>query len=122
MSVFVDFLIGASTGIISAFGVGGGTLLVLYLTLFEKTPQLSAQGINLLYFIPCAVFALFSHIRNKNIDYSAWLVSGITGACAAAISAYVATRIELSVLPKIFGGFLFVMGLWEIYSIFREKP
>ncbi len=121
MRFLIDTLIGTATGVISGFGVGGGTLLVLYLTLFGKVPQLSAQGINLLYFIPCAASALFSHIKNKRIDYRAWLVSGGFGTLSALGAAYLATRTGLSVLPRIFGGFLIVMGLWEIISVTREK-
>ncbi len=121
MRFLIDTAIGAATGVISGFGVGGGTLLVLYLTLFGKTPQLAAQGINLLYFIPCAVSALVLHVKNKRVDYTAWLVSGGTGALFAALAAYIATKTELSVLPRIFGGFLVVLGLWEIISVTKEK-
>ena len=121
MRFLIDTLVDAATGVISGFGVGGGTLLVLYLTLFSKVQQLQAQGINLLYFIPCAVSALFSHIKNKRIDYTAWLVSGGFGTLSALGASYLATRMEMTVLPRIFGGFLVVMGLWEIISVTREK-
>ena len=121
MSFVIDSLIGALSGIISGFGVGGGTLLVLYLTLFGKAPQLAAQGINLLYFIPCAASALISHIKNKRIDYMAWLVSGGFGTISALGAAYVATKVELAVLSKFFGGFLLVMGGGEIISVMRRK-
>ena len=121
MRFLIDTLVGAATGVISGFGVGGGTLLVLYLTLFSKVQQLQAQGINLLYFIPCAVSALFSHIKNKRIDYTAWLVSGGVGTLSALGASYLATRKEMNILPRVFGGFLVVMGLWEIISVTREK-
>ena len=32
MTSFLEFLVGLLTGVLSGFGVGGGTLLILYLT------------------------------------------------------------------------------------------
>ena len=46
--------VGVGTGILSAWGVGGGTLLLLLMTLFLGVDQTQAQGINLLYFPPSA--------------------------------------------------------------------
>lgn len=121
MKFLLDTVIGAVTGIISGFGVGGGTLLVLYLTLFAKTSQISAQGTNLIYFIPCAILALISHIKNRQIDFHVWLISGIFGTIAALLSAYVATRLDTTLLGRIFGGFLALAGVWEIISVTKEK-
>lgn len=121
MKVLIDTIIGAVTGVISGFGVGGGTLLVLYLTLFGKTSQLSAQGTNLIYFIPCAAFALISHIKNRQVECRAWVISGIVGTVSALISAYVATRLDTMLLAKIFGGFLVLAGGFEIISVTQEK-
>ena len=45
---FRPALVGFFTGILSAWGIGGGTLLLLVMTLFLGVDQLSAQGINLL--------------------------------------------------------------------------
>ena len=48
----LPLLAGTATGVLSAFGVGGGTLLLIYMTAFAGLPQDQAQGINLLYFLP----------------------------------------------------------------------
>ena len=47
-------LAGAATGILSGFGAGGGTLLLVYMTAFAGVEQRAARGINLIYFIPAA--------------------------------------------------------------------
>ena len=44
--------VGFATGILSAWGVGGGTLLLLCMTLLLGVDQRTAQTINLLYFLP----------------------------------------------------------------------
>ena len=46
--MIVAFVVGLVTGILSGFGVGGGSLLMLYLTMFAGVQQYAAGGINLL--------------------------------------------------------------------------
>ena len=72
--MWLQGLIGVATGIISGFGIGGGSLLVLYLTVFAGVSQYTAGGINLLYFIGCAPAALIGHIRQKNMKWEVLLV------------------------------------------------
>ena len=64
----LPFLCGLGASIISAWGVGGGTLLLLVMTLFLGVDQRTAQGINLLFFLPTAASALVCHIRNGYLD------------------------------------------------------
>ena len=55
--------VGAATGVLSGFGVGGGTLLLVYMTAFAGVDQHLAQGINLLYFLPAGLMALPAHVK-----------------------------------------------------------
>ena len=59
----ISLLAGAVTGVLSGFGIGGGTLLLIYMTAFAGVPQNLAQGVNLLYFLPTAATALPAHIK-----------------------------------------------------------
>ena len=59
---------GLLTGVLSGFGIGGGSLLLLYLTLFAGLSQFEAGGINLLYFIACAPAALYAHVKNGLVE------------------------------------------------------
>ena len=61
-------LAGAVTGVLSGFGVGGGSLLLIYMTSFAGVAQNQAQGINLLYFLPAAAAALPAHFKNGNVE------------------------------------------------------
>lgn len=54
----IGLLAGLVTGVISGFGIGGGSLLILYLTAFAGMDQYTAGGLNLLYFLFCAPAAL----------------------------------------------------------------
>lgn len=64
-------MVGLLTGVLSGCGIGGGSLLLLWLTLVQDMPQFTAGGINLLYFLACAPAALVSHLKNHLIDRGA---------------------------------------------------
>lgn len=114
----VNFLIaafaGLITGIISGFGIGGGTVLMVYLTVLAGISQRTAQGINLLYFIPTAIAALFIHAKNRFIDWKVVLPAAVVGCISAGILSYVAMSMELSLLKRLFGLFLIATGLSEL--------
>ena len=54
MNVFVGLITGAA----ASMGLGGGFVLLVYLSIFTNTPQDMAQGINLLFFLPIALLSL----------------------------------------------------------------
>ena len=112
-------LAGAVTGVLSGFGVGGGTLLLIYMTAFAGVEQHLAQGINLLYFLPTAATALPAHIKNGYVDRSAALPAILAGLAAAGLCAWVASGLDTGLLRRCFGGFLLVVGLREL---FRKSP
>lgn len=111
--------VGAATGVLSGFGVGGGTLLLVCMTAFAGVEQRLAQGINLLYFLPAGLMALPAHVKNGYIARPALLPAIGAGLVCAALSAWAATAINVTLLKKCFGVFLIVIGLMELFR--REK-
>ena len=107
-------LAGLLTGILSGFGVGGGTLLLVYMTLIAGLEQPLAQGINLLYFLPAGLMALPAHLKNNYVEKRALLPAIGAGLVCAAGAAWVATAIDTGLLRKCFGAFLILVGLWEL--------
>lgn len=107
-------LAGLLTGILSGFGVGGGTLLLVYMTLIAGLDQQLAQGINLLYFLPAGLMALPAHVKNGYIKKEALLPAIGAGLACAAVAAWAATAVDTALLRKCFGGFLILIGLWEL--------
>ena len=108
-----DVLIGVAAGILSGFGIGGGSLLVLYLTALVGISPYTAGGINLLYFICCAPAALVGHVRAQRIDWSAalWCTpSGIIGAVAASITS---GNLHTEWLHRLFGILLICIAIKE---------
>ena len=62
-------LAGLFSGIIGGMGMGGGAVLIIYLSLFTDTPQIKSQGINLLFFIPIGLTALIIYAFKKQIKW-----------------------------------------------------
>ena len=109
-------LAGAVTGVLSGYGVGGGTLLLIYMTSFAGVAQPLAQGINLLYFLPTAATALPAHIKNGYVQWSAALPAILGGLAATALTAWIATALDTELLRKCFGVFLLCVGAAELFS------
>ena len=108
-------LAGAVTGVLSGFGVGGGSLLLIYMTSFAGVSQTLAQGINLLYFLPAAATALPAHFKNGYVEKAALLPAIAAGLVCAALAAWAATALDVGILRKCFGVFLIVIGLRELF-------
>lgn len=110
------FLVGAVTGILSGFGIGGGSLLILWLTIFEGIAQYTAAGINLLYFLCCAPAALISHFRNHLIHKRAALWCALAGCITSPLASLVANAIPIDWLRRLFGVLLLILGFKELFA------
>lgn len=108
-------LAGAAAGVLSGFGVGGGSLLLIYMTSFAGVPQALAQGINLLYFLPTAAAALPAHFKNGCVEKKALLPAISAGLIFSALAAWAATALDVELLRRCFGGFLILIGLRELF-------
>ena len=109
-------LIGASAGIISGMGLGGGTVLIPALTLLIGLEQQAAQSLNLLVFIPTAAIALFVHVKNGNVERVFLVKMILMGLIFAAAGSFIALRLDAALLKRIFGGFLLIVGITEFFK------
>lgn len=116
MSFLISTIAGFLSGIISGFGIGGGTILMVYLTAILSTPQLAAQGINLLYFLPTAAAALIIHRKNHYLEKAAILPAILGGCISAAVFSFIAMYLDTGLLKKLFGAFLIITGLTEVFK------
>lgn len=106
---------GLVCGVLSGFGIGGGSLLMVWMTAVLSMEQKAAQGINLLYFLPTAAAALPSHFKNGVIEKAALLPAIAAGLAGTALAAWAATSLDVELLRKCFGGFLLIVGLRELF-------
>lgn len=121
MSALIAGFAGLVCGVLSGLGIGGGTLLMVWMTAVMGIAQKSAQGINLLYFLPTAACALLFHIKNRLIRPRVVLPAILAGCVSAAGAAVVASAMDTGVLRRLFGGFLIVVGLTELCSRQRDR-
>lgn len=122
MTFCIALLAGLITGVLSGFGIGGGTLLLIYMTALAGVEQTTAQGINLLYFLPAAGASLPAHLKNGYIEKSAVLPAALCGLAASGLAAWFATAIDVTLLKKGFGVFLIAIGLRELFRKGKQPP
>lgn len=115
-----EILIGIISGFVSGMGMGGGTILILCLSMFLGVEQHIAQATNLIFFIPTAIVAIFTNIKQKNIDFKVAIPIVISGVIAAVIGSIISNKINANELRKYFGIFLGLIAIWEIYSIIKK--
>lgn len=115
MNIWVSCIVALLTGVAASLGLGGGMILIIYLTAFAELSQLEAQGINLVFFIPIAILALIFHTKNKLVEWKKILPSILLGAAGAVGGSYLAQYLGSPLLSKIFGGFILLVGLRELF-------
>ena len=112
---------GLVCGVLSGYGIGGGSLLMVWMTAALMLEQKMAQGINLLYFLPTAAAALIFHAKNRMLEWKAIIPAALAGCATAALGAWLAAGMEMDLLRKLFGGFLVLVGLSEIFLKKQKK-
>ncbi len=112
----MDLIIGFLAGFAGGMGIGGGGILLLYLTAFTETEQLSAQGINLVFFLPTAAAALFMHLKNGFVKWKIAAFSMVFGIPGVFIGYYIANSIDKTLLRAVFALFLLAIGIRELFG------
>lgn len=111
MSIIAGFL----TGVAASMGLGGGFILIIFLTAFTDTSQIAAGGINLLFFLPIALISMFIHAKNKLIEWKIIPVICIAGAVGVGIGSLLLMVLDENILKKLFAVLLIFVGLKEIF-------
>lgn len=114
-------LAGLLSGIIGGMGLGGGAVLIIYLTVFCDVEQLKAQGINLLFFIPIAIVAVIIYAFKKQIKWRITLPVAAGGIIGAVGGFFLTDIIGGGLTAKLFGGFLIILGIKEIFSKSKNR-
>lgn len=107
------------TGLLASMGVGGGMVLIIWMTAVLGMSQIEAQGINLIFFLPIALLSVILHRKNGLINIKKLLPAILVGIIGAAVGAYAAHEIGSAGLKKLFSVFILIIGLKELFG--REK-
>ena len=114
-------LAGALGGILGGMGMGGGTVLIPLLSIGLNVPQHLAQAINLISFVPMAIIAIIIHAKNGLIKTDGLLKMILCGLVFCVLGSFIAKNIEADHLRRIFGGFLTVLSIFQVYGIMHKK-
>lgn len=114
-SLPVALTAGVILGFLAGLGVGGGSLLILWLTLVLGMDAPQARCINLLFFLPAAFLSCFLR-RKKGLPPLKKLLPGIlAGGAGAALFTFLGVAADPHALRKPFGILLIATALRELF-------
>lgn len=116
--MLIHILVGLLLGTLAGLGTGGGSLLVLWLTLVEGLGQPTARTINLMFFLPCALITGLLHWRQGKLPFKKILLPAVSGCVTAAVFTLWGKNIDTEQLQKLFGVLLIYTGIREL----RYRP
>ncbi len=120
MEWLILIIVGLFGGIVGGMGMGGGTLLIPIMTLYLEIPQLEAQMINLVAFIPMAAVSLIIHFKNKLVDTKKiWYVLP-SALIFAVIGALMSAKVDKEVLRAMFGSFMIIISIMFLLKMAVE--
>lgn len=113
------FIIGIMAGICTGLGLGGGSILILFLTLFLDIEQHIAQATNLIFFTASAIVSILYNLKNKTINFKNSMFIIFFGVIGASIGALISRNLNVLILKKFFAVFLLIVGIYESYSYYK---
>ena len=113
-SPYIIFAVSVLLAFLSGLGVGGGSLLVLWLTLVLGYQHTDARVINLLFFLPCACISTFWRWKQGLLDFKTVLPAILIGCLAAGLGTFFSNFLDTGLLKKLFGGLLILTGIREL--------
>ncbi len=112
---YLAFPVAILLGFLAGLGVGGGSLLILWLTMVVGMEYANARIINLLFFLPSALIATLFHRKQGSVNIKKILPAIIAGCISAALFSYIGKLVDTSLLKKFFGGLLLFTGMRELF-------
>lgn len=114
-SLPVILVVSTILGFLAGIGVGGGSLLIMYLTLVLNLPYPQARILNLLFFIPSAVVASLFRWKQGNLDIKKILPAIAAGCISAGIFSWFSSHVDTDHLKKAFGILLLITAVRELW-------
>lgn len=111
MSLLVGFL----AGLVASMGLGGGFVMIIYLTFFAECSQLEAQGANLVFFLPIALLSMFLHSRSGLINWRVIPPAAVAGIFGSLLGTLLTAVLGEGILRTLFALLLLVTGLRELF-------
>lgn len=107
--------------ILSGMGIGSGGLFTIWLTAVAGTPQLAAQGLNLLFFLFSGGASMTVHLSRRKIYWGAVMILAVSGVVGTLAGSFVAGLLPVDAIRTIFGATLMVSGIVSLLSNKKRK-
>ena len=114
----ISLAVASELGFLSGLGTGGGSLLILWLTLVQGMDPRQARSVNLLFFLPGAILATLLR-RREGVPFRKIVPAILAGCLSAALFSLL--RVDTALLQKLFGALLLAAGARELLYRPREK-
>lgn len=120
-SLPVMLAVGCILGFLAGLGVGGGSLLILWLSLVLGLEHNAARAINLMFFIPSAIIASLFRWKQGALDIKKVLPAILGGCISAGCFSLLSKQTDIELLKKFFGVLLLFTGLRELFYKSRKN-
>lgn len=114
-SLPVILIVGTVLGFLAGLGIGGGSLLVLWLSFVVGMDPITVRGINLLFFIPSALIAICFRWKQGSICWKKIIPAMIAGCVSALLFSWLGSLFDIALLKKLFGIILILTGIKELF-------
>lgn len=110
----MTIVVSAALGILSGLGIGGGSLLILWLTFVQGMEYSDAKYINLLFFLPPALIATAVNLMQRKLPLKSVIPAALAGSLSAVVFSLLSGSWNVEILRKLFGILLLFTALREI--------
>jgi uncharacterized membrane protein YfcA len=115
LNYILPALIGTALGFLAGIGVGGGSLLLLWLTQVASMPQPQAKILNLLFYLPAALISTIFRRKQQCLRKDIVLPALLTGSFSSICFSILAIHCDVKFMKKGLGAILIATGLREIF-------
>lgn len=117
---FPSMVVGCGLGFLSGLGIGGGSLLMLWLTIVVGMQPEQARLLNLMFFLPCALTASVFHLRQGRLPLRQTAASVAAGLAGALLAGLWRDSMDTQLLKKALGVLFLLCALRELTYRPRE--
>ena len=110
----MTLILGTCLGFLSGLGIGGGSLLILWLTMVLGMEPETARSINLLFFLPAAAVSCYFRRKQGLLNLKKVIPAIAAGCIGAVLGTWLGGYLNTQLIKKGFGILLLATGFREI--------
>lgn len=121
MSFLIYSFVGLLSGVLGGMGMGGGTILIPFLTVCFGVNQHVAQATNVISFLPMAAIILPKHKKSGLLKTDGLLTIIVPAIISTVLAGLIMASLPADILRRLFGAFLLVLAVREVLGLLRDS-